>query len=681
MRLAVASLLVLASVAQAADTYSWRYYRPTNTGIQGDSCEALKIGPDGNPWIGGYDPGFEEGGFSKFLVAQNRWLNYSNVDYPVIGHPENTGTARVSDFDTDAQGRLWMATARGGLFFDPAVGPTSLRRFGEDNSLIRGGWNKGVEVAPDGTVWFSAYSTVWGNGGVSRYNPTTNAWQSFDNYGGEHLAVQPIPGGYYVWANFGPDIARYSSITGTWTTLPKQVGSPAFLPGKNLTDSAGNTWMYRWTNVTESTMRLDLLRPNGTWVNTTPAPFDVAFNSAHATRALGDQHAVFVDGGGTAFRYDTGTWTNLGMWRNHPWTDDVDMDASGTVWVCSTEGAARRDPATGLWQRYRITNTSQYDFFNNNLSIGQNGEVYATANAGPGYGGMVAFDGQRWKGFNNHHYGLGVDWPFDTDNSARVYVRPSNNHVLVNPTFHFLHDYSGGSWTDMQAPFDSPGDMIEDSLGRLWMCYPGALYRRDGLFWTRIGVHGGYKLVKAPRLPGTVWCVDQDSIQRTNGTTIRLWAREDFPEMDPNSDVFSGLVIGRDGMVWFGAATVNLPQNSGLYRLNPTTGAYTVERNADGWRFPGEYVSPLVATPDGKIWMQYDSDYLTAVRGMCWFDGRSVGQFPAPPFGEMQWGGLPHAGIYDAEVRIIRDGYEVWLSCASRGLAVLTVKPPKIGRK
>jgi hypothetical protein len=69
--------------------------------------------------------------------------------------------------------------------------------------------------------------------------------------------------------------------------------------------------------------------------------------------------------------------------------------------------------------------------------------------------------------------------------------------------------------------------------------------------------------------------------------------------------------------------------------------------------------------------MQYDSDYLVAQRGLCWYDGTNVGVFPAPPNGEPQWGGLPHASINDLEVREMSDGYELWMSCVSRGIAVL----------
>src|SRR6185503_9126941 len=100
----VSSLCGSSRVEATGET--WRYYRLGNTGIQGDYNEAVWIGPDGDPYIGRYDPIFEEGGFSKFVQSENRWVNYSNIDYPVIGHPNDTGCTRVSDIVPDAKGRL-----------------------------------------------------------------------------------------------------------------------------------------------------------------------------------------------------------------------------------------------------------------------------------------------------------------------------------------------------------------------------------------------------------------------------------------------------------------------------------------------------------------------------------------------------------------------------------------------
>lgn len=673
----IASLIALAGMAAAslaADTFSWRYYRPTNTGIQGDSCEAVYVGPDGNPWFSGYTEVFEEGGISKFIVGENRWVNVSNVDYPIIGHPDFTAITRISDIDIDASGAMWMSTGRGALYYNPAVGPSSLKRYGADNSGIYGGWNKGVEVAPDGTVWFSSYSTVWGGGGIARYNPTTNVWQTFESYGGGPLAIQPKPGGgYYVWTMLDIESARYDSTTGTWTTLPKADGNPAYIIGKNLTDSAGNTWMYRWTNATMNEYRIDLRRPDGTWVGIPVAPFDGPFNSAAGIRAISPSNVFVVDGGGEVFHFNGTSWTSLGHWQNTTYSYDIDVDAQNNVWVVGSGGAGRRDAVTGQWQRYRVTNTSQYDFFNNDLTVDAAGTVFAAANAASGIGGMVKFDGQRWTGINNLHYGLGVDFPFPCDNSSKVYLRPSNGELIVNPMFNYLHSFDGSSFTDLMVGNDSVNDSVEDSLGRLWTTYYGKLLLRTGSTWTEVSNIGANKLRRDPNLPGTIWAMGETTIMRTDGTTFFTREITNFPELSPQSDQFKGFAVSADGIVWLGANTINLPDNSALIRLNPKNGTYTSYRYVNGWPFPGQYLMPLAATPDGRIWMQYDSDYLVAQRGLCWFDGTNVGTFPAPSGGEPQWGGLPHAGIADLEVRPIASGYELWMSCLSRGIAVLTV--------
>ena len=61
------------------------------------------------------------------------------------------------------------------------------------------------------------------------------------------------------------------------------------------------------------------------------------------------------------------------------------------------------------------------------------------------------------------------------------------------------------------------------------------------------------------------------------------------------------------------------------------------------------------------------------MQGLGWFDGTSFGYYLAPPDGGPQWGGLPHAQITDIEVRELPGAYELWMTCVSRGIAVLTV--------
>jgi hypothetical protein len=68
--------------------------------------------------------------------------------------------------------------------------------------------------------------------------------------------------------------------------------------------------------------------------------------------------------------------------------------------------------------------------------------------------------------------------------------------------------------------------------------------------------------------------------------------------------------------------------------------------------------------------------YPSTDAGLLAWDGTNVVIFPAPPNGAWQFGGLPHLGILDIEVKVIPDGYELWMSCISRGLAVLAVTTP-----
>lgn len=661
-------------------TYTWRYYRPSNTGIQGDYCDALWIGADNDPWIGGYEPGFEEGGLAKFIQDENRWINISNVDYPEIGHPDATGVTRVRDITPDGLGNLWMGTGRGVLKFNPAIGPTSLKRYDAGNSPWPGGWVTNIEVAPDGTVWASGYATAWGGGGLMRFNPSVGAWTYLGSGWEEMLAIQPRPGGgYYVWAADRPgsiaQTSRYDSTTQAWTTIPSNSGNPRNLPGNKCVDASGNLWIYRVLPDGFNVV-LDCRRPNGAWVGVPPHPG----GGASVTHAYGAVQAL-TDGGGQVWRFDGTTWLGLGDWGNINWTYDLGIDSEGAVWACGIGGAAKRDAATGHWQRYRVTNTSQFDYFNNDLTTHQeSGEVWATANAGPGAGGMTHFDGTRWSGYNQLTYGLGFAWPFPTDNSHSIYQRPSSGAVVVNPMFNSTSQLSGSTWTGLPGGSSAVIQYVEDSSGRLWQLGEYfALSYWTGTAWNNVGIAAwGTQLRVDPDRPGTIWAHAGYEVVRTDGTYRFSRTIDDFPELTSQSDTIWGMAVDRDAVAWLGCSVYLGAGGSGggLIRLDANTGTYTIMTCEGGWTLPGRYVTPWVVTPDGRIWMTYTNTYQSFDGGLCWYDGEVTGVFPGPVDGAMQWGGLPHTQIKDMEVREIPNGYELWMSCLSRGIAVLTVHFP-----
>ena len=149
----------------------------------------------------------------------------------------------------------------------------------------------------------------------------------------------------------------------------------------------------------------------------------------------------------------------------------------------------------------------------------------------------------------------------------------------------------------------------------------------------------------------------------------------DFPELNGGHDTFRGLAAAPGGVAWVGATMLDA-SGGVLIRLDSESGAYQMLRHDQGWPLPGNFVAPLAVTPDGRVWMSYAIDFQTPDGGgLCWYQPTTgdVGVFPGPLGGGPQWGGLPHSQIADCEVRIIPGGYELWLACVSRGIAVLTV--------
>ncbi|MBK6506367.1 MAG: T9SS type A sorting domain-containing protein [Ignavibacteria bacterium] len=654
--------------------YTWRYYNTGNTGIQGDYVEAVWIDHDGNPYIAGYNPGFEEGGFAKYIQQDNRWINYSNIDYPVIGSINDVGASRISDIEEDSSGILWMATWRGLLKFDPTVGGSSLQFWGANNSVHPGGRTRDLAIAPDGSIWGAIISVTWGNGGLVNYNPNNNVWRYW-GYGTTtnnwpplipfliNVSIQIKPnGGYLVWACYESIVVVFDSDTQLFTQLPNN-GNPGDvlkLPGNDCVDDLQNLWAIRIAS--PGVYSLDYKTQSGNWVTPIQPPVTSVINDIWSFKSYGNGNALLIDGNSRVWQYNGSAWQDLGVWREGGFSYGLDIDASGNIWATGIGGAAKRNAQTGTWQRHRITNSSQIAYWIEDISIDNEGNVWMAGNAGPGVGGFQKFDGTRWTGYNNENYGLGYPFPFPTDNTEVIYYRPSNGDIIVNPMFNYLHAWNGSTYTSLNYSNARSEGVVEDSQNRLWSIgeYFDLKYYSNNT-WTTVPFTGlGANIKKDPSRPGTVWACSRFQVLRTDGTYNFSKVTDDFSELDPQSDGLTTVVPISDGIAWVGT-------NQGLAKVNANNGTYQFYSPSNS-QIPGENVSPLAVTPDGKLWFANFGSTSTTVYGLCWFDGTNFGIFP-----QQQTGGLPHAQIYDLEVKNLQVGYELWISCASRGVAVLTV--------
>jgi len=241
--------------------------------------------------------------------------------------------------------------------------------------------------------------------------------------------------------------------------MPSAEGEIAGLPGKDCADDAGNFWALRMS-VDGNWETLEYQRPDGVWVYPAPPYENVSFY-IDSFKAFGNGKALLVITTGETWMFDGSAWQNYGTWRPGEFTLSVDADEQGNVWVCGIEGAAKRDVQTGNWQRYRITNTSQIDYFVEDLSLDGEGNVWMTGNAGSGVGGFQKFDGTNWTGFNEYTYGLGYPFPYQADNTQAICRRPSNGDVVFNPTFNGIHAWDGTDFFPWKMYYLPPKDLLK----------------------------------------------------------------------------------------------------------------------------------------------------------------------------------------------------------------------------
>ncbi len=226
-------ILIPAALFSQAPEYSWRYYRPGNTGIQGDNATSLWVDQNGDPYIAANTGNWGEGGFARFSQAENRWINYSNVDYSILGSFDNA-EVQILDIVEDYDHNLWMGNFTGALKFNPQQGISSVEKFDAGNSSLQG-FTFDVDLAPDSTLWFTS-------GGLVRYNPGSKQWSTWEG-SNIRIAVQPKPdGSYLVWSadTYFGYVFTFNSTTEEYTYYtPEAIGDIAGKLGMSTGDASG----------------------------------------------------------------------------------------------------------------------------------------------------------------------------------------------------------------------------------------------------------------------------------------------------------------------------------------------------------------------------------------------------------------------------------------------------------
>lgn len=637
---------------------SMRYVRMGNTGVQGDTSEALWVGAGGDPWIGGYDPLFEEGGLAKYVVAEDRFAQVSNVDRPVLGSPLVTGSSRVLDIAGAPDGRIWFSTRLGVFSMWDRPGRRSVLKHVLAGPQGRGGADE-LDVSPDGLVWAADRQLSH----VARIDPRSGRVRTWPQAAAE-IAVQRLGGGAYaVWAGTPHDSAaplnRYDSRTKRWSVVDTQ-GAHVYWLGPDPTDDRGRLYAVRAVGPDEqglTTYTFGWYSPAMAWTEMPLWPGNPGAEFVQALRAYGAGGLLVGYGDGHVWQRRGAAWRDLGVGGPSNaglGIQGLDLDRrTGVVWTSGPGGANWRD-ARGRWHRLRITNSSMGDNFPLDLDVAGK-RVYVTQNVSSDVGGWAVWDGKRWK--NNTQLSEGhpgtVGFPFDTAGTNAVLRRASGSIALALTGGGVVQRSSAG-YADLGLADWEPTSLAEDGAGRLWAADNSQLigYRERGV-WHNFFEAGAPIFatdpVADPDHPRRVWATGIDGTFWTDGVDRRrldLAGRWVVP-------------IG-DRRAWVGA-------DDGLYRVD--MGTRTVRRFAPSL-VRGAETGPLALSPDGLLWYACDGN-------LCWLDTGTLSR-PRPRTGvfhaeiEPQWGSLPWH-VTDADVRVLRGGYQLWLTTPSRGLTVIDV--------
>ncbi|HHN78644.1 MAG TPA: hypothetical protein ENK11_08245 [Phycisphaerales bacterium] len=656
--LPVVLLSAATTAATAADDFSWELIRPSNTGIPGDLCYSLFVDDDDTPWISGFNTFWAEGGTSHF--DGTRWHVLSNVGCPQIVNPAFNEIAKTPD------GMMWIATQFGFLRFNPSIEPWCVTRLDAFNTPMPDSWIDGIDVAPDGTIWLAIRGTNSSSrGGLGHYDPSDGIWEIWNTSNGvpwwsgwdwvQRVAVQPdADGGYTVWFSSDP-MGLVSFKNGVFTQHSgPDISSPTLIDilGKHPVDSAGNMLMATdqgWA----------VRAPDGA-MTVIPDPPIPVYGNGFATIDMLPSGRVIVTNPDAVQLFDGEVWSNLGIWGGS-YTLDYGEASDGAIWVCGIGGAAVY--RNGAWQRYRLTNTGMLDYFAEDLAFAPNGDVAMTANAGPGIGGFdILHPDGSWTNANIATYGIGLPWPYGTDNTSALVYR-ENGYLIFSPSGFGLYEYDGDAYNTLLSSGEVDYAIIAGD-GKVWAAADQFwLYRENPLtgmdgFGYGNGVPVGRIIGLAPDPidPASVWVGSVFGLAKTNGNNWMQVPREVLGlTVNTTSQLLTGFDVADDGTLWIASGV-------GLFHYDPATGLYD-KYDLTNTPLPSDDFSDVEIAPDGSVWVSFLPELTGVARfkdgeWMLWQQGSSP---------------LPHNQINHILTRPVAGGYEVWITCASEAIAVITV--------
>ena len=331
---------------------TWQIFTEANGVVKG-GIKVIALDKSGAVWSGSNCGG----GLSRYDPLAGKWFTFT------VG----TACGPVTAIRTDTLGNVWASTT-GGLYHYIQASAVM------EKINAPGGW--GMDIAPNGDPWIA---TLTGNQ-VVEYFVAAHSWSTVATPGeGSSLMVDPLG---RVWVGtFNLGLARIDgrSVARWYHTTDK-------LPNNNIgavaTDSSGRVWFATGTGrngaVPYGVSRYD--PASGAWQSYNSANSGLVGTANSMVSAIAvdrQQRAWFATIRLNEFDPLANTWRIYSSTNGLP-SNSISGLASdpttGGVWVATSAGAARYDPASETWQTF-LKGVSVAG-----VAVSSNGDVWFTTN-------------------------------------------------------------------------------------------------------------------------------------------------------------------------------------------------------------------------------------------------------------------------------------------------------------
>jgi ligand-binding sensor domain-containing protein len=605
----------------------WKSVTPNNTGIPGDYVYSLAIDARDRVWATGDDPVWDQGGLGIF--DGRTWHDYTNVD-------QKAPTHEMGHVQFDALGRGWMGSPVGLLAFDG-------KRVKKIWSMANAPWptNQVTDFDWDsqGNLWVGLADVKTVLGGLAKYDGVS--WTVYTTANGlpwaepwDHVSAVEIDAQDRVW--IGSDVMGGAMFDGTtWKWLGVE--------GSWVSDIAiardGTPW-YGF-------MSLGVFIWNGTrWIDRT-GPFGTMDISAVTLDRNGKIWiSTFI---GSIWRYSGGGW---GLSYDIPSLSHVyglAFDSQNRPWAGGIGGMAMRQ-TDGTWVEYTTMNTALTSRWIEDIMVDSHGVAWFSTSGG----GVAAFDGSVWSGFNPANWGW-EPWPFPTD-SAHQTVEDGNGTIWSALTFSGVGEWDGTTWVHHLPNADIQAVGV-DATGAVWAAPGGGEVKRwNGSTWVGMGNPRTIDLhAVTGDAQGNVWLSSGSGLEKWDGTRWTVYETQNSGL--PSNSVYDVAPEPSGDVVW-------IATGAGLARFDGTTWTVYDESNS---QIPADETTEVEVAPNGTVWVSaFQGSTWPYYGGLGGFDGTSWRVYTAED------SPLPHNQIWGLEVDTAGN---VWVGTASEAAAILRPGP------